>query len=536
MKLVITAMVLFVAVSAHAQTADTILVNGKIVTVDARSSTRQAIAVRDGKILALGTSAEMRRLAGPRSRIVDLQGRTVIPGLIDSHLHAIRAAETFATEVNWIGATSLTEALARITAASHTMTPGAWLIVAGGWNVAQFKENRRPAQAELVAAAPNNPVYVQLGYGWAMLTPRAIKALNVTTAPDGSVSGSQTTIIALFDRLPKPTFDQQVDGTKKFFRELNRLGITGVYDPGGNNLAPDDYQAVFTVWRRHEMTVRVVYTLCGQTPGAEFDEIKNLVALLPQGFGDDMLRFGGLGERITAAMNNNNRPTDEQKAKYYEIVKWAADRGLTLTMHWNSDASVGQLLDIFERVNRETPIGGLRWSIAHLNDASEASLRRMKALGMGWTVQDAMYFGGDGYVQQAGAAAARRVPPVETAEKIGVPVGAGTDAHRVASYNPFTSLQWFLDGTTVSGHAIRGPEETASRLDALRFYTLGSAWFSFDETTRGSLEPGKDADLAVLSKDYLTVPVGDVHTIESLLTMVGGRVVYAAGPFAGLER
>jgi len=526
MKILATFAILLCAAAARAQTPDTVLVNGKIVTVDAQSSMREALAIRDGRIAAVGTSAEMRRLAGPQTRVIDLKGRTVIPGLIDSHLHAIRAAETFATEVNWIGATSLTEALGRITEASHAMKPGAWLIVAGGWNVQQFKENRRPTQAELVAAAPDNPVYVQLGYGWVMLTPLAIKALNVTTAADGSVSGGQNTIISLFDKLPKPTFEQQIDGTKKFFRELNRLGITGVYDPGGNNLLPEDYQALFKVWRQGEMTVRVAYTLCGNVAGGEFEELENLVALLPQGFGDDMLRFGGIGERITAAMNNNNRPTDAEKAKYYEIVKWAAGRGMTLTMHWNNDASVGQLLDIFERVNRETPIGNLRWSIAHLNDASEASLKRMKALGMGWTVQDAMYFGGDGYVQQAGAAAARRVPPVMTGKKLGVPIGGGTDAHRVASYNPFTSLQWFLDGRTVSGHAIRGPEETPDRLDALRFYTLGSAWFSFDEKKRGSLEAGKYADLAVLSKDYMTVPLDQVHTIESVLTMVGGKIVY----------
>ena len=551
MKTTLIAVLALFAATAHGQTADTILVNGKIVTVDAQSSIREAVAIRDGRIAALGSSAEIRRLAGPQARVVDLQGRTVIPGLIDSHLHAIRAAQTFATEVNWIGAPSIGDALARVTAASRSMKPGAWLIVAGGWNVQQFRENRRPTQVELVAAAPNNPVYVQLGYGWAMLTPAALKALGIASdadvpsggklerdangQPTGAISGGQGAIIALFDRLPKPTFEQQVDGTKKFFRELNRLGLTGVYDPGGNNLLPEDYQAVFKVWRQGEMTLRVAYTLCGNAPGGEFEEIRTLVSLLPQGFGDDMLRFGGLGERITAAMNNNNRPSEAEKAKYYEIVKWAAARGLTLTMHWNNDASVGQLLDIFEQVNRETPIAGLRWSIAHLNDASENSMRRMKALGVGWTVQDAMYFGGDGYVQQAGAEAARRVPPVETGKRIGVPIGGGTDAHRVASYNPFTSLQWFLDGKTVGGHAIRGPEETPDRMDALRFYTLGSAWFSFDEKKRGSLEVGKYADLAVLSKDYLTIPVSEVHDVESVLTMVGGRVVYAAGPYAKYE-
>ena len=539
------------AFAAFAQSPDAILLNGKILTVDSQFSTREALAIRDSRIVAAGTSADVRRLAGPQTRVIDLGGRTVIPGLIDSHMHAIRAALSFSTEVNWIGARSLAEALGRIHKAAHTMKPGAWLIVAGGWTVPQFKENRRPTQAELVEAAPDNPVYVQLGYGWAMLTPKALDALHIASdadlpargklerdangKPTGGVSGGQNAIIALFDRLPKPTYEEQVEGTKKFFRELNRLGITGVVDPGGNNMTPESYQALFQVWREHELTVRIAYALCGITPGKEFEELKDLTQMLPMGFGDSMLRFNGIGERITWAMNNNNKPTEDEKQKYYEIARWAAERGMPLTMHWPRDESVGQLLDIFERVNRDVPITNLRWSIAHLNDASAASLRRMKALGVGWTVQDAMYFSGEQFQKQEGVEAARRAPPVETAKEIGVVVGAGTDAHRVASYNPFTALEWFLDGKTVSGVAIRGPEETPSRAEALRLYTMGSAWFAHDEDQRGSLEVGKLADLAVLSKDYLTVPVADVGGIESLLTMAGGRIVYAAGPFASLE-
>ena len=536
------------AVAASAQPADTLLVNGKILTVDRAFSTREAMAIRDGRIVALGGNPEIRRLAGPQTRVIDLEGRTAIPGLIDSHLHAIRAALSFSTEVNWIGATTLTEAVARIHEAAQTKKPGSWLIVAGGWNVDQFRERRRPNQAELVAAAPGNPVYVQLGYGWAMLTPAAFQSLHITSdadlaahgrlerdsagKPTGAIIGGQDAIIALFDRLPKPTLAEQVEGTRKFFRELNRLALTGVVDPGGNNLAPDDYQALFQVWRQAQMTVRVAYTLCGLTPGAELDDYKSWTRLLPMGFGDDWLRFNGVGERITAAMNNNDRPTETDREKYYQIAQWAADRGLSLTMHWPRDASVGQLLDIFERVDRNTPIAPLRWSIAHLNDASPRTLERMKALGVGWTVQDAMYFGGAQFVEQAGAQLARRVPPVNSAQRIGVVIGAGTDAHRVASYNPFTALQWFLDGKTVAGVAIRGPEETPTRAEALRFYTLGSAWFSHDDGRRGSLEAGKLADLAVLSKDYMTVPVDQIGGIESLLTLVGGKIVYASAPFA----
>jgi predicted amidohydrolase YtcJ len=482
--------------------------------------------------------------------VIDLQGRTVIPGLIDSHLHAIRAALSFATEVNWIGSPSLTDAMNRMRDAARAAKPGAWLIVAGGWNVQQFREKRRPTQAELEAAAGDHPAYVQLGYGWAIMNPAGFKALNISSdadlpnngklerdpsgKPTGAISGGQNAIIALFDKLPTPTFEQQVDGTRKFFRELNRLALTGVVDPGGNNLEPDQYQAVFKVWREGQLTVRVAYSLNGQTAGAEFEELKNLTRMTPAGFGDDMLKFNGIGERITYAMNNNDRPSETDKERYFQIAKWAAERGMPLTMHWGRDASVDHLLTIFEQVNREVPLKDLRWSIAHLNDASEKTLQRMHALGVGWTVQDAMYFGGDDFVRQSGAAAASRVPPVNSAKRIGVAVGAGTDAHRVASYNPFTSLQWFLDGKTVSGTAIRGPEETPSREDALRLYTIGSAWFSHDESKRGTLEVGKLADLAVLTKDYMTVPLDQVGSIESLLTMVGGKVVYAAAPFREL--
>jgi len=510
---------------AAAQAPDTILINGKVVTLDAQSSIREALAVRNGRILASGTSDAMRRLAGPSTRTIDLRGRTVIPGLIDSHMHATRAASTFATEVNWIGAASLADALDRLEQAAQKAKPGAWLvIVTPPATLEAFPERRRPTQAELVAAAPDHPVYLQLAYGWALMTPHGFKALNLAPTPDGVITDN---LIEFFERLPKPTFDEQVAGTKAFFSELNRLGITGVVDPGGNNVTPESYQALFAVWREGQLTVRVAYSLCGMTDGREFEEYQHYLALLPNGFGDDMLKFNGLGERITYAMNGiNGTPTDAVKQKYFDIVRWAAGRGLTVTMHWNGDANVNELLTIWERVNREFPIAPLRWTIAHLNDASPATLARMKALGVGWTVQDAMYNAGEAAARPERAAASRRMPPVVTGKTLGVAIGAGTDAHRVSTYNPFTVLQWFLDGRNAAGVQLRGPEETPTREDALRFYTIGSAWVSHDERQRGSLEVGKLADLAVLSNDYLTVPVEQVGTIESVLTMVGGRIVH----------
>ncbi|OLC82684.1 MAG: amidohydrolase [Acidobacteria bacterium 13_1_40CM_4_65_8] len=534
------------AATLWAQSAETVLVNGKIATLDRQSSVGQALAVRDGRIVAVGSAADIRRLTGPNTRVIDVGGRTVIPGLIDSHMHAIRAALSYATEVSWIGARSIPEAMARIREAAGDK-PGAWLIVAGGWTEHQFKEARRPTQADLIAAAPDRLVYIQMMYGAALLTPAGFKALDISSDadvpprgkierdaggnPTGWISGDMPTITALFSRLPTPTFEQKVDGTRRFFRELNRLALTGVIDPGGANLTPADYLPLFKVWQDRALTLRVVYSMFAQRRGTELEDFKNLVQLLPMGFGDDSLRFNGIGESVTAGMYNNDNPSEADTAQFYEVVKWAAERRMTVTVHWNNDRTVGHLLDVFERVNREMPIGPLRWSIAHLNDASVPTLQRMKTLGIGWTMQDALFFNGEQVQQLVGVDAGRRMPPIKSAMRMGIPIGAGTDAHRVMSYNPFAALKWLLDGKTIAGAAVRGPEETPTREEALRLYTLGSAWFAHDDDTRGSLTVGKLADLAVLSRDYLTVPVDEVGDIESLLTMVGGRIVYASGPF-----
>jgi predicted amidohydrolase YtcJ len=234
-------------------------------------------------------------------------------------------------------------------------------------------------------------------------------------------------------------------------------------------------------------------------------------------------------------MFNNDSPTEAQKQQYYEVARWAASRGMVLTQHWNNDASVHHLLDVFERVNRDIPIAGLRWSIAHLNDASVESLQRMKALGVGWLMQDAMYFNGDALVRSRGADVARRMPPIKTAMNMGVQVGGGTDAHRVMSYNPFAALQWMVDGRTIAGTPTRDADELTTRDEALRLYTEGSAGFTHDEARRGALTPGRLADLAVLTKDYAGVPAAEIGGIESVLTMVGGQIVFAAGEFAPLE-
>jgi predicted amidohydrolase YtcJ len=324
-----------------------------------------------------------------------------------------------------------------------------------------------------------------------------------------------------------------MEGTRRFLSELNRFGITGVFDPGGHNLAPEEYEALFRLWRSDRLTVRIAYSICGPRPGSELDDLQSLTRFLPMGTGDGMLRFNGIGERVTWGMYNNDTPTEAQKEDFYRVARWTAERGMALTVHWNNDRSVHHLLDVIERVDREIPIRDLRWSIAHLHDASDSSLMRMKALGVGWLMQNGLYFAAPSFLSSRGPAI-NRAPPVRTAMRLGLNIGGGTDANRVMSYNPFVSLKWMTDGRTVDGMTTRAAAELVSREEALRLYTKGSAWFTFDDDRRGTLEPGRLADLAVLDKDYLTVPADELGSLTSLLTMVGGKIVYAAEPFAAL--
>jgi predicted amidohydrolase YtcJ len=532
---------------ALAQSPDTVLLNGKIVVYDAQPA--QALAVRDGKIAAIGSTADIRALAGPTTRTIDLGGRTVIPGLIDSHIHAIRAGLTYTTEVHWTGARTLSSALDRIRAAAKTRPKGSWLIVAGGWTERQFEDGRRPTQAEIVAAAPEHLVYVQLLYSRVLLSPGAYEALDAKEGlasrltverdgdgkPTGWITGDNRAISDLFDLLPRPTLAQSVEGTRAFFRSLNALGLTGVMDPGGYNIGVADYGPLMQLWRDGGLTLRVRYSLSAPRRDRELEDFKALTQLLPMGFGDGWLRFNGIGENAAWGLYNNDNPTPEQKERLYQVLRWAVSRGMTATFHWHNDRAVHHLLEVLERVNAETPVAKLRWSIAHLNDASPESLKRMKAMGLGWLVQNAFYFRGEAFLGQRGAEVARVSPPIVSAQRMGIVVGGGTDAHRVMGPSPFVSLQWMLDGKTITGVAMRGSEETPSRIAALRLYTQGSAWFSFEEDARGSLAVGKRADLVVLSRDYLTVPVDEIGSTVSLLTMVDGRIVYADAPFASHE-
>ena len=529
--------------------ADRLFVNGSFITLEPSLPRASAMLVREGRIAAIGESALLRAAAPAQTEVIDLQGRTVIPGLVDSHIHAIRAGLSYATEVHWTGAATIPEALQRLRNAAGALPSGGWLIVAGGWTELQFAERRRPTQEEVEAAAPEHRVYIQHLYSGALLSRSAVEALDLanrgallaqlkTERASGELtgwfSGETEAITALFDLLPRPSLAQQVEGTKAFFRTLNSLGMTGVMDPGGYNLPLEAYDAVQRLAREDQLTLRVSYNLSAPAPGGELADFERLTKDLPMGAGEGLLRFNGLGENVTWGMYNNDKPSPDDQAALEKVLQLAAQRRLSVTFHWMTDRSVGKLLEVLERVNATTPIAELRWSIAHLHDATLPTLQRMKTLGVGWLFQNALYFRGGAFVRQRGQEAARVSPPIVSAINMGLKVAAGTDAHRVMSFHPFVALQWMLDGRSVDGQRTRDASEIPSREQALAAYSLGSAWFAHAERERGSLAVGKLADFAVLSEDYLSVPVERIGALRSLLTMVGGRVVYAAAPFAGL--
>jgi predicted amidohydrolase YtcJ len=539
---------------AWAQTPDTVLLNGKIVTLDSRSTVAEAIAIRDGKILKVGSVADVLADADSRTMRIALDGRTVVPGLMDSHIHALRAALTFSTEVSWIGVPTLKQGLALIAEAARKAPPGTWIKVGGGWTELQFPERRGPTVAELVAAAPDRPIYVQRLYNTAWITPAGMKLMKLTPETEipggkaekdgeGRLTGVFTGVNRTFNfftaKIPGPSYADQLAGTRQYFQALNRLGMTAINDFPGGGMQPEHFRAVEELWRRGELSLRVSFHASSNSQHT-LDDFKILTWATPMGFGDDMLRFRGIGESLTQGIYDGStvglpyNPTQKDWNEFCDVAKWAAERGLNVHQHAASNRAAAQILDCFEAIDKAIPVAPLRWQIAHIENASDETLARMKALNMGWAVQDRLLYAGGIVSKVLGPEGSRRAPPIVTALRVGVHVAAGTDSDQVAPYNPFVSLRWLLDGKVIDGTPMRGPEELPSREEALRMYTLNASWFTFDEDKRGSLEPGKYADLAVLSADYMTVPVEQVGGLHALLTLLGGKAVHAEGPFAAL--
>lgn len=541
--------VAFALAGAHAvaQPADTLISNANVVTLDPSLPRARSIAITGERISAVFAGDAPASAFGPVTRRIDAGGRTIIPGLIDSHIHAIRAGLTFANEASFEGTRTIADAMNRLREAASRAGADDWIIVAGGWTPQQFAEARRPTRQEIEAAAPGRRVYIQLFYRAAFLSEAAQRALNVSAhslphhlvaerdeadASNGWFTGGVDAITALWDELPKPGLEAAKSGTRAFFSTLNSYAVTGVIDPGGHNLAPTEYDALFALSRARELTLRVDYFISAPQRGGELDYFKSYVAQRPVRSGDDHLRFLGVGERVTFGMYNNDAPDSADIAAFEKVARWALASNVPLTIHWNSERTAHHLFDALSRVGTAQDRARLRWSVAHLHDAGPDTMLALHRLGLGWLTQNAIYFAAPAFIRNMSAARRAAAPPIGSALRSGLKVAAGTDATRVMSYNPFVAMQWMLDGRTVDGQETRTESERPSREDALRMWTQGGAYFAFAENERGRIAPGMFADLAILDADYMSVPVEKIGAIRSVLTVVGGRIVYASPDFS----
>ncbi|WP_298437527.1 amidohydrolase [Geobacter sp.] len=533
--------------------------NGKITTLDAARPQVSAVAMAGGRITATG-GEELLATAGDKTRRIDLNGRRVIPGLNDSHIHVIRGGLNFNMELRWDGVPSLADALAMLKEQARRTPPPQWVRVIGGWTEFQFAERRMPTLEEVNAASPDTPVFILHLYDRALVNGAALRALGYTRdtpdPPGGEIrrdkAGNPTGLLiarpnamilyASLAKGPRLSLDDQVNSTRHFMRELNRLGLTSAIDAGGGfQNYPDDYRVIEELAARGELPLRIAYNLFTQHPQGELADFSKWVTQTSPGKGDDFYRMNGAGEMLVFSAADfedflEPRPDlppvmEEELAR---VIRLLAEKRWPFRLHATYDESISRFLDVFEQVDREVPFKGLRWFFDHAETITPRNLERVRALGGGIAIQDRMAFQGEYFRERYGQAATEHTPPVRRMLEMGIPVGAGTDATRVASYNPWISLYWLVSGRTVGGMQLYPEGNRLSREEALRLYTAGSSWFSGEEGKKGTLAPGELADLAVLSADYFAVPEEEIRGIEALLTFVGGKIVHGAGEFGPL--
>jgi predicted amidohydrolase YtcJ len=539
---------------------DAVFHNGRITTLDPPLPEAEAVAVLNGKVHATGSTPAMLALAGPHTLRVDLQGRRVVPGLNDSHTHLIRAGLNYNMELRWDGVPTLADAMAMLRAQVAVTPPPQWVRVVGGFSEHQFLEKRLPTLEEINAAAPDTPVFILHLYDRALLNAAALRAVGYTRdtpePPGGQIQrdsrGNPTGLLvakpnamvlyATLAKGPRLSPDDQINSTRLYMRELNRLGITSVIDAGGGfQNYPDDYAVVRQLAADGELTVRVAYNLFTQRPKQERDDFVQWARQVKPGDGDAFFRHNGAGEMLVfsaADFEDFREPRPELAAsmedELFGVTKVLASNGWPFRIHATYDESITRVLDVFERVHREVPIDGLRWFIDHAETVSERNIERIRAMGGGIAIQHRMAYQGEYFLERYGLAATQNAPPVQQMLAAGVPVGMGTDATRVASYNPWVGLHWLVSGRTVGGTQIKPPALCLDRETALRLYTEGSAWFSSEDAVKGRLQAGYWADFSALSDDYFSVPEAQIADLQSVLTVVGGKVVHGTGGFEPL--
>lgn len=548
--------------SATGDAADLVVRNAKIHTGDPGRPGAEAIAIRDGVITAVGDDGDMASRVGPATKVVDALGRRMIPGLNDSHLHVIRGGLNYVLELRWDGVRTLRQALAMLREQAARTPKGQWVRVVGGWSVEQFAERRLPTVAELNAAAPDTPVFVLHLYQSAILNRAALRAAGYTgNTPDpkggqivrgrrGEPTGmllAAPSALVLYSTLAKAPVLEGEDrktSTRHFLRELNRFGLTSAIDAaGGFQNFPDDYGTVVELAGAGQLSLRIAYHLFPQTAGQEIEDLTRWVGTARPEDGDEWLRLNGAGENLTwaaADFENFAQPRPEldpgYAVEFEKAVRLLMENGWGFRLHATYDETIRRDLAVFEKLAAEGLFpAGNRWLFDHAETVSAESLDRVAALGGAMSVQNRLSFQGEAFVRRYGPGAAADAPPVRAMLERGLRVGAGTDATRVSTYNPWTALHWLVTGRTVGDLVVRPPHNRVDRRTALSMFTSAGAALTGEEDVKGILRPGYFGDLAVLSDDYFTVPEPDIAHIESLLTVVGGRIVHAAAEYEGLD-
>jgi hypothetical protein len=539
---------------------DLIVHHARITTLDPLQPDATALAVRDGRIEAVGDDASIMSLRQKETRVIDGGGRRLIPGLIDSHTHVIRGGLTYNIELRWDAVRSLADAMAML-AAQVAVTPAPqWVRVVGGFTEHQFVERRLPTLDELNRVAPETPVLILRLYDRALLNRAALRAAGYdrhsNDPPGGEIQrdarGEPTGLLlarpnafllySTLSKAPRLSPEHQLGSTRHFMRELNRLGITSVIDAGGGfQRYPDDYAIVRKLAADDQLTVRIAYNLFPQTPGAELDDFTSWTGMVRPGDGDAQLRHNGAGEMLVfsaADFEDFREPRPElgagMEAELERVVRLLAEKRWPFRMHATYDETIQRALTVFERVHRDIPLDGLRWFFDHAETISERSIHRVAALGGGIAFQHRMAFQGEDFVARYGVDAAANAPPIRRMLAAGLPLGAGTDATRVASYNPWYALAWMVTGRTRGGMQLYPDVNRVDRETALRLWTERNAWFSGETGSKGSLRAGWLADFALLSDDYFTIAEEQIETLSSVLTVLGGRVVHGSGGFRDL--
>lgn len=544
-----------------AQIPDLIFYNGKITTLNRAQPVAQAVAIKDGKFLAVGSDAEVMPLATEKTRCIDLKGKGVLPGLFDNHTHIIRGGLNYNLELRWDGVRSLADAMAMLKAQVDITPAPQWVRVVGGFTEHQFVEKRLPTIQEINAIAPDTPVFILHLYDRALLNGAALRAVGYTKDTPNPVGGeilrdskgnptglllAKPNAMILYSTLakgPKLPFEYQLNSTRHFMRELNRLGVTGVIDAGGGfQNYPDDYEVIQKLSDENQLTVRIAYNLFTQKPKEEKEDFLRWTSSVKYKQGTDYFRHNGAGEMLVfsaADFEDFRQPRPdmppEMEGDLEEVVRILAENKWPWRLHATYDETISRALDVFEKVNKDIPLKGINWFFDHAETISEKSIDRIAELGGGVAVQHRMAYQGEYFVERYGTVAAEATPPVKRILESGVKTSAGTDATRVASYNPWVSLSWLTTGKTVGGTRLYPQRNLLDRETALRMWTENVAWFSNEEGKRGRIEVGQFADFIVPSKDYFTVPEDEISFLTSHLTVVGGRIVFGDGDFASLD-